>query len=147
PAHQQEGDAGPLPGEEGTHRSRGLAEPDVPRPQPVARMSFARCARPVVLALARAGPCGAGDFSGYVRPEYLEQAAAARGPLAAANSLVPGIASAPRSGPEIDAELRASGYGLTGVAALQAERQEGDRLRAQGRFDELYWSGSRSDWQ
>jgi hypothetical protein len=110
-------------------------------------MSFARCARPVVLALACAGPCGAADFSGYVRPEYLEQAAAARGPLAAANSLVPGIASVPRSGPEIDAELRASGYGLTGVAALQAERQEGDRLRAQGRFDELYWSGSRSDWQ
>jgi hypothetical protein len=112
-------------------------------------MSLGRRAGPPLLALALAGtaPCGAADFSGYVRPEYFGMATMAIGPLATANGLVAGIAPVPRSGPEIDAELRAGGYGVTGVAALQAERQEGDRLRDQGRFDELYWSGSRGDWQ
>jgi hypothetical protein len=112
-------------------------------------MSRRRRTAPPLLALALAGaaPCGAGDFSGYVRPEYFDTAAPAIGPLATANRLMPGLVPAPRSGPEIDSELRAGGHGITAVAAVQVERQEGDRLRDQGRFDELYWSGSRTDWQ
>jgi hypothetical protein len=109
-------------------------------------MSLASRAAPAVVALACAGPCAAVDASGYLRPEYIEQTATGRGPLAAANGLVPGIVSLPRSGPEIDAELRATADGVTGVASLQATRQEGDRLRDRGRFDELYWSGDRGEW-
>ncbi|MGZ5238411.1 MAG: hypothetical protein ACXWCV_19045 [Caldimonas sp.] len=110
-------------------------------------MSLARLAAPAALALACAGPCGAVDVSGSLRPQYLDQAAAARGPLAAADDLAPGIAPLPRSGPEVYAELRASGYGLTGVAAAQLQRKEGDRWRERGWLDELYWSGGRGDWQ
>ena len=110
-------------------------------------MSFARSVGPALLALACCGSAGAADFSGYLRPEYFDLATAARGPLATADGLVPGLVALPRSGPQIDAELRASGYGVTGVAALHAQREEGDRLRDQGRLDELYWSGSHADWQ
>ncbi len=110
-------------------------------------MRLARSVGVVLLALGSVGPSLAADYSGYLRPEYFDQAAAARGPLAGAYALVPGLVPLPRSGPQIDAELRASGYGVTGVAALQAERQEGDRLRGHGRLDELYGSGSGGDWQ
>ena len=75
-------------------------------------MSLASRAAPAVVALACAGPCAAVDASGYLRPEYIEQTATGRGPLAAANGLVPGIVSLPRSGPEIDAELRATADGV-----------------------------------
>jgi hypothetical protein len=115
----------------------------------MSRAGFAaslQCA--VTLAgLACAGACGAVDFNGYVRPAHLGLTPGERGPLADANRIVPETVPTTRSGPEIDSELRASGHGLSAVAWLQAQRQEGDRWRARGHFDELYASGSVADWQ
>jgi hypothetical protein len=105
-----------------------------------------------LLALALAMPCaGAGaagiEWSGFVRPAYADQAAATRGPLAAAVSLEPGIAALPASGPLFEAELRAEGHWVTAVGAVQAQRPEGQGLSRQGRFDELYASGGLGSWQ
>ena len=115
-------------------------------------MNRIRFAAPVrfavaLAALGCAATCGAVDVNGYVRPAYLGWTAGERGPLADANRIAPGTVPTTRSGPEIDTELRASGYGVSGVAWLQAQRQEGDRWRVHGHFDELYASGSVADWQ
>jgi hypothetical protein len=106
----------------------------------------ARCAV-ALAAIVWAGACGAVDVDGYVRPAYIGMTAGERGPLADANRIEPGTVPTTRSGPEIDSELRANGYGVSGVAWVQAQRQEGDRWRARGHFDELYASGSLADWQ
>ena len=94
-----------------------------------------------------AATCAAVDVNGYVRPAYVGLTAGDRGPLAAADRLQPGIVPTTRSGPEFDSELRASGHGISAVAWVQAQRQEGDRWRARGHLDELYASGSLADWQ
>ena len=105
-----------------------------------------RCVATLAL-LACAARCGAVDLNGYVRPAYIGVSESERGPLADANRIAPGTVATTRSGPEIDSELRASGHGLNAVAWLQAQRQEGDRWRVHGHFDELYASGSVADWQ
>lgn len=115
-------------------------------------MKRRRLVAPARVAAALAGivwaaACGAVDVNGYVRPAYVGLTAAERGPLAAANRIEPGTVPTMRSGPEVDSELRASGHGISAVAFVQAQRQEGDRWRARGHFDELYVSGSLADWQ
>jgi len=114
----------------------------------VARVAtLARVAVVAIAGGAAVAPCAAVDVNGYVRPAYIGMTAGERGPLADANRIAPGTVETTRSGPEIDSELRASGYGLSAVGWLQAQRQEGDRWRARGHFDELYASGSVADWQ
>jgi hypothetical protein len=94
------------------------------------------------------GAClAAPEFSGQVRAEYFDQRASPRGPLAEAASLVPGIVSLPASGPAIETELRANGYGITGVATLRQQRLEGDGFQSDAWFNELYWSGGGASWQ
>ncbi len=116
-------------------------------------MSLVRVTTPTRIAVAAiagvvvVAPCAAVDVNGYVRPAYIGLTAGERGPLADANRIVPGTVETMRSGPEIDSELRASGYGLSAVGWLQAQRQEGDRWRARGHLAELYASGSLADWQ
>jgi hypothetical protein len=87
------------------------------------------------------------EFSGQVRPEYFEQRPAARGPLARAAALVPGIVELPASGPMLETELHASGYGLTAIATLQQQRLEHQRVRSHAWFDELYGSAEALGWQ
>lgn len=116
----------------------------------MSRVRVAMLARVAVAAISGSAvvvPCVAVDVNGYLRPAYIGMAAGERGPLADANRIAPGIVETTRSGPEIDSELRASGYGISAVGWLQAQRQEGDRWRARGHFDELYASGSVADWQ
>lgn len=100
------------------------------------------------LALACATVCHAApEFSGQVRPEYMDQQAATRGPLAKAASLVAGIAELPKSGATLETELHGSGHGLTGIATFQQQRLEGDRLRSHAFVNELYGSGGGASWQ
>ncbi|HUP10282.1 MAG TPA: hypothetical protein VMU47_24225 [Caldimonas sp.] len=98
------------------------------------------------MAIPRAGAAGI-DWNGFVRPAYVEQTAATRGPLAAAVSLEPGIAELPASGPLLDAELRAEGHWVTAAGAIQAQRPEGQGLIRQGRVNELYASSALGGWQ
>jgi hypothetical protein len=103
----------------------------------------------IVLGIALASPpsTNAADFSGQVRPEYFVQEVNDRGPLTQAANLAPGIVALPASGPTIETELRASGHGLTGIATLQQQRLEGDRLRDHAWVNELYASGDAAGWQ
>jgi hypothetical protein len=91
------------------------------------------------------------EFSGQLRPQWLEQRANERGPLAAADALQPGIAALPGSGAIAEAELRASahvgGIGLTSVATLQSQRFEGSATQSRAWFNELYASGEAGGWQ
>jgi hypothetical protein len=98
--------------------------------------------------LAAAGASAAvPEFSGQVRPEIADQQANTRGPLAQATSLVPGLVALPASGVAVETELRGSGYGLTGIGTLRVERLEGDTLRGEAWFNELYASGGGTSWQ
>jgi hypothetical protein len=105
------------------------------------------------VALALTGSAHAADpeFSGQLRPQWLDQRANARGPLAAADVLQPGIAPLPSSGAIAEAELRASahvgGIGLTSVATLQSQRFEGGGTQSRAWFNELYASGDAAGWQ
>jgi len=91
------------------------------------------------------------EFSGQLRPQWLEQRANQRGPLAAADALQPGIAPLPASGAIAEAELRANahvaGIGVTSVATLQAQRVEGRATRSSAWFNELYASTDAAGWQ
>jgi hypothetical protein len=100
------------------------------------------------LALASAGAClAAPEFSGQLRPEYIDRLPATGGPLAQAASLAPGIVARPASGPVLETELRGSAHGLTGIVTLQQQRLEGDRLRSDAWVNELYASGEVAGWQ
>ena len=104
-------------------------------------------------ALALTGTAHAADpeFSGQLRPQWLEQRANERGPLAAADALQPGTAALPSSGAIAEAELRASahvaGVGITSVATLQSQRFEGSATNSRAWFNELYVSGDAAGWQ
>ena len=52
------------------------------------------------LALAGAVHAAEPEFSGQLRPQWLEQRANERGPLAAADALLPGTAPLPAASPE-----------------------------------------------
>jgi len=106
-----------------------------------------RVACSVAMAAAVAVCQAAPEFSGQVRPQWLDQQANAAGPLAQAVALQPGIAALPRSGAAIETELRASGHGLSFVGTLQQQRLEGDRLRSHGWVNELYGATDAAGWQ
>jgi hypothetical protein len=96
------------------------------------------------LALVLCGPCGvaagmaAPEFGGQLRPIATELGAAAHGPLALAAQLAPGLVEPPVASLALQAEVRASGAGLTAVGTLQRERAQGGAWRAQGWVNELY---------
>jgi len=103
------------------------------------------------LALTSAAHAADPEFSGQLRPQWLEQHANERGPLAAADALRPGVSALPSSGAIAEAELRASahvaGVGLTSVATLQSQRFEGSATQSRAWFNELYASGEAAGWQ
>lgn len=101
------------------------------------------------LLLAALWLCAAAqaDTGGRLRATWTDPQASGAGPLAAADSLQPGIAPPPPAAGALEAELRASGHGLTAVATLQEEHLEGDRWRAHGWFNELYGATAAEAWQ
>ena len=129
-----------------------------------AGMSTVRRAAAALLTLASAGAgagvgtgdgAGAGadanaaslEFSGQVRPEYIDRQAATNGPLAQAANLGTGIVTPPASGPVLETELHVSGHGVTGIATLQQQRREGEGgLQSHAWVNELYASGEALGW-
>jgi hypothetical protein len=104
---------------------------------------------PAAMASAQAPALGiAGfEFSGQLRPQWQDEQANTRGPLAQAVSLSPGIAVLPASGATLETELRASGHGLSGTATLQQQRLEGQPVHSSAWVNELYASGDAMGWQ
>lgn len=86
------------------------------------------------------------EFSGQVRAWWMDQRANERGPLAQADALVPGLVGLPRSNATLEAELRASGHGITAVATLHGQRDEGGPTSSWGTFNELYASHDAWGW-
>lgn len=87
------------------------------------------------------------EFGGQLRPQWQSGQANARGPLAQAVSLSPGIAVSPASGATLETELRASGHGLSVTATLQQQRLEGRALHNSAWVNELYASSDAMGWQ
>ncbi|MBC7730547.1 MAG: hypothetical protein H7306_01425, partial [Bacteriovorax sp.] len=87
------------------------------------------------------------EFGGQLRPQWQSGQANARGPLAQAVSLSPGIAVSPASGATLETELRASGHGLSATATLQQQRLEGRALHNSAWVNELYASSDAMGWQ
>lgn len=91
------------------------------------------------------------EFGGQLRAQWTEAGANARGPLAAADALRPGLVPPPASGPLVEAELRANahvgGVGLSGIATLQSQRPAGGPTASRAWFDELYASWDAASWQ
>src|SRR5258706_3670191 len=84
------------------------------------------------------------EFSGQIRTWWMDQRANGRGPLAQADALTPGLVALPRSNGTLEAELRASGYGITAVGTLHGQHDEGGPTSSYGTFNELY--ASRDAW-
>ncbi len=103
--------------------------------------------RALLAALLLCAAAAQADTGGRLRATGTDPQASGAGPLAAADALQPGIVPPPAAAAAVEAELRASGHGLTAVATLQQERVEGDRWRGHGAFNELYASGSAGAWQ
>ena len=101
----------------------------------------------IVLAMGSGASLAAPEFSGQLRPEYIDQQAASNGPLAQAALLAPGIVALPTSGAVLETELRGSAHGFTGIVTLQQRRFEGERLRSDAWVNELYWAGGGASWQ
>ena len=116
----------------------------------MSRAGFCRSLAVVAAAVAAAAPCGsraAPDISGQLRPQWAEQTANARSPLAQADALAPGIAERPGSGPQVETELRASGHGVNAVVTLQAQRLAGEGIKTHAHLNELAASADGAGWQ
>lgn len=83
------------------------------------------------------------DWSGQLRARVEDRTANPRGPVAAANALLPGTAAAPADVAALDAELRGQWRWLNAAVALHQE-QAGRRSVA---VNELYASGGVGNWQ
>lgn len=91
------------------------------------------------------------DASGHVRTFAVQRAAAGNGPLAAANTWVPGIAAVEGDSQTMQAELRASRQwaelSLHGVATLQALHPAGAGTQHKAWLNEAVLSGKAGGWQ
>ncbi len=104
----------------------------------------------VAAAAATVAPCisrAAPEFSGQLRPQWAEQTVNPRGPLARADALSPGIAERPGSGPQVEAERRASGHGVNAIVTLQAQRLAGEGIKTHAHLNELAASADAAGWQ
>jgi len=104
-------------------------------------------AKAVDTPVASASRIAGFEFSGQLRPQWVDEQANTHGPLAQAVSLSPGIAVLPARGATLETELRASGHGLSGTATLQQQRLEGQALHSGAWVNELYGSGEAMGWQ
>ena len=77
------------------------------------------------------------EWSGEVRTHLDPRSANAKGPLAEADRLAPGIAPAQRSGATLEAGVRGHGHGLSADLLLRSQRFEGGGHDDTVRFNEL----------
>lgn len=105
----------------------------------------------VVGALACACGVAAGaqtmQTSGQARLQWTQPDAAVVGPMAQANALRPGLLAEPDSGATLEAELRASGHGITAVATLQQDRWQSRSSEGRAWMNELYAAHDGGAWQ
>ncbi len=87
------------------------------------------------------------EFGGQLMPIFTFQKQNSQGPAALAARLSPGIVALPATSLAVEAELRASGHGLTAVATQREERPEGGPPHSHGWINELYASGGGDTWQ
>ena len=103
----------------------------------------------VVLALAGSAACVAQpvELGGQARLQWTQQQAADGGPVAQANTLQPGTVAEPDSGATLETELRASGHGITAVAALQQHRWQTRNSEGRAWVNELFVAHDGGAWQ
>lgn len=96
------------------------------------------------LGAAHAGPA---EFGGHVMPIVTDPRANTQGPLALAGAISPGLVEPAAASFAVEAELRASGHGLTLVATQREERPDGGSARSRGWVNELFAAGGSDAWQ
>jgi hypothetical protein len=101
----------------------------------------------VVLVILVGPALAADDTGGELRLRWDARSANPHGPLADANALAPGIASATPSAAVAEAELRGRWRSVSANLLLASERAEGGRIRSSARVNELYGSGDFGAWQ
>ncbi len=102
------------------------------------------CCAAVWLAILFLGDVQAQQFNGQLCLQWEDAQDNSSGILAAANSLQGGTASVPASQASLEAELQASGHGLTSVFTL---RQSDAAPYSQAWVNELYASHDAGAWQ
>ncbi len=90
---------------------------------------------------------GFANFSGQARLQWDGRNSSPQGPLAQANTLVPGIAAPTASGATLEALLRASGRGWNASATLQTQTHEGQASQHRAWFNELVATHDAGSWQ
>ncbi|CAG1018008.1 hypothetical protein BURC_02727 [Burkholderiaceae bacterium] len=99
------------------------------------------------VALFTSGAWADTDAGGELRLRWDARSANPAGPLADANRLAPGIASATPNAAVAEAELNARWKLLSAKLLLASERHEGGSARSTARFNELVASGDFGAWQ
>jgi hypothetical protein len=87
------------------------------------------------------------SVSGQLRVLWETRQENTAGPVAAANNLQPGVVPQPANAVVTDAELRASGKGITGVFTLQLQREDDIATTSHAWVNELYASHDAGAWQ
>lgn len=87
------------------------------------------------------------DFSGQVRSLVNSYSSNSAGQLAIANQLLPGLSSKNTQLAAVETELRANAKGITAVATLQGQMNDGGRTQATAWLNELYGSLGDGAWQ
>jgi len=87
------------------------------------------------------------DFSGQVRPVWVDRQAATLGPLAEGARLAPELIALPASSGAIESELRGRWQMLNAAVAMRQERPESDAWHSDAAVNELYASGDALGWQ
>lgn len=85
--------------------------------------------------------------SGQLRGQWTPTQANTAGPLAQAHTLQPGLAPGPESGATLEAELHASGHGVTAIATVQQALWQGGASAGRAWVNELYASHDAGAWQ
>ncbi len=101
------------------------------------------CAGLAGLAAQAATP----DFSGQVRLVATDVQPSARGPLAQADALVPGLVALPASSMVLASELRGSASVFTLAGTLQQVTTRGSGSQGEGWVNELFTAGGAEAWQ
>ena len=105
------------------------------------------------LALAGSAACRAQtlelgvELGGQARLQWTQQHSADSGPVAQANTLQSGTVAEPDSGATLEAELRASGHGVTAVATLQQHRWQSHSSEGRAWVNELFAAHDGGAWQ
>jgi hypothetical protein len=88
-----------------------------------------------------------GEVSGQLRAQWNAVAANDQGPLAQANAVQPGAATAAASGALLETELRANAKGVAAVLTFQQQLLEGQGWTSRAWVNELYATHDGGSWQ